>query len=90
MIDFKAYFEPIFLCNCEIWTITSSQAKNTTNVFQRRLLRTYALNVKWSKKWRGMQKNKSYRMEHHYQKKMVEMVWENNQSRRFNKCKEGI
>ena len=50
MTDFRAYFEPIFLCNCEIWTITSSQAENTINVFQRRLLRTYALNVKWSKK----------------------------------------
>ena len=32
---------------------------------------------------RGIQKNKSYRIEYHYPKKTVEMVWENNQSRQF-------
>ena len=43
----RAYLEPIFLCNCEIWTITPSQAVETINAFQRRLLRTYVPNVKW-------------------------------------------
>ena len=46
MAAYRAYIEPIFLRNCEIWTITSSQAENTFNAFQRRLLRTYVLNVK--------------------------------------------
>ena len=44
---FIAYVEPIFLYNCEIWTITPSQCVKATNAFQRRLLRTYVLNVKW-------------------------------------------
>ena len=47
MKAFRAYFEPIFLYNCEIWTITPSQVVKTINAFQRRLLRTYVLNVKW-------------------------------------------
>ena len=38
----------IFLYYCEIWTITPSQAVKTINAFQRRLLRTYVLNVKWA------------------------------------------
>ena len=42
-----AYFQPIFLCNCEIWTITPYQAVKTINAFQQRLLRPYVLNVKW-------------------------------------------
>ena len=40
-------FRDIFLYNCEIWTITSSQAENTINAFQQILLRIYGLNVKW-------------------------------------------
>ena len=36
----SAYFESIFLCNCEIWTITPSHAVKTINAFQRRRLRT--------------------------------------------------
>ena len=47
MKAFRAYVEPIFLYNCEIWTITPSQSVKTINTFQWRLLRTYVLNVKW-------------------------------------------
>ena len=47
MKAFRAYVEPIFLYNCEIWTITPSQAIKTVNTFQRRRLRTYVLNMKW-------------------------------------------
>ena len=43
---FRTYIEPIFLYNSEIWIIKSSQAENTINVFQQRLLRTSVLNVK--------------------------------------------
>ena len=49
MKAFRAYVEPIFLYNCEIWTITSSRAVKTINTVKRRLLRTYVLNVKWPK-----------------------------------------
>ena len=42
MKAFRAYVEPIFLYNFEIWTITPSQAVKTVNTFQRRLLGTYA------------------------------------------------
>ena len=38
MKAFRAYFEPIFLYNCEIWTITPSQVVKTINAFWRRLL----------------------------------------------------
>ena len=48
MKAFRAYFEPIFYCNCKIWTITSSQAVKIINTFQQRLLKTYELNAKWS------------------------------------------
>ena len=48
MKGFRAYVEPIFFYNCKIWIITRSQAVKTINTFQRRLLRTYVLNVKWS------------------------------------------
>ena len=48
MKAFRAYVEPIFFYNCKIWIITPSQAVKTINTFQRRLLRTYVLNVKWS------------------------------------------
>ena len=47
MKAFRAYFEPIFLYNREIWTITPSQVIKTINTFQQRLLRTYVLNAKW-------------------------------------------
>ena len=43
MKAFRAYVEPIFLCNYKIWNITPSQVVKTTNAFQRRLLRT----LKW-------------------------------------------
>ena len=33
-----AYIEPIFLYNCEIWSVTNSQAENIVDPFQRRLL----------------------------------------------------
>ena len=42
----KKTFRDIFLYNCEIWTITSSQAGNTINAFQQILLRIYVLNMK--------------------------------------------
>ena len=47
MKAFRAYVEPIFFYNCEIWTITPSKAVKTINTFQPRLLRTYVLNGKW-------------------------------------------
>ena len=47
MKAFRAYVEPIFFYNCKIWTITPPQAVKTINTFQRRLLKTYVLNVKW-------------------------------------------
>ena len=47
MKPLRVCFGPILLCNCEIWTVTPSQAVKTINAFQRRLLRTYVLNVKW-------------------------------------------
>ena len=31
---FRAYVEPIFLCNCKIWTIKPSQAVKIINTFQ--------------------------------------------------------
>ena len=40
MKAFRAYVEPIFLYNFEIWTIIPSQAIKAINAFQRRLLRT--------------------------------------------------
>ena len=33
MKAFRAYVEPIFLHNCKIWTITSSQVVKTINEF---------------------------------------------------------
>ena len=35
MKAFRAYVEPIFLYNCEIWTIAPSQAVKIINMFQR-------------------------------------------------------
>ena len=41
--------------------------------------------VKWNNQtlseMKSIQKNKSYRNEHHYAKKTAEMIWESNQSR---------
>ena len=47
MKPLRVYFGPMFLCNCEIWTVTPSQAVKIINAFQQRLLRTYVLNLKW-------------------------------------------
>ena len=44
---FNACIAPIFLCNAELWTTTST-INDTINAFQRRLLR-YALNIKYPK-----------------------------------------
>ena len=44
---YKTYVEPIFLYNCELWTITPTIAKQI-NCFHRRQLRT-AINVKYPK-----------------------------------------
>ena len=48
MKAFRAHAEPIFPYNCKIWTTTPSQAVKTINAFQRRLLRSDVLNIKWS------------------------------------------
>ena len=71
---------------------TKIKAVKTINTFQRRLLRTYVLNAKWPNivKNERIQKNRSHRMEQHYSKTKVKMVWESNQSRRINTSKEGI
>ena len=47
MSAFTTYIEPIFLYNCELWSLTTCQAENTIDAFQRRLLRTFVLNVSW-------------------------------------------
>ena len=44
---FNACIAPIFLCNSELWTTTSS-TNGIINAFQRRLLR-YAINIKYPK-----------------------------------------
>ena len=49
---FDAYASSIFLFNSEIWTITKGD-EDIIDAFQRRLLRTYVLNVKWPKKVRS-------------------------------------
>ena len=43
---FKAYIEPIFLYNSEVWTLTKTMDQQI-NAFQRKLIRTFILNVKW-------------------------------------------
>ena len=45
--------------------------------------------AEYRQKWRGIQKKKSHKIEHHRLKQTVEMIWEGNQSRQFNTCKEG-
>ena len=47
MKAFRAYVESIFIYNCKIQTTAPSQAVKINNAFQRRLLTTYVLNVKW-------------------------------------------
>ena len=47
MKAYRAYVELIFFYKCEIWTVILSQALKTINTFQRRLLRTYVVKVKW-------------------------------------------
>ena len=47
MKAFSAYIEPVSHHNCKIWRIAPSQIVKTINAFQRRLFRTYVLNVKW-------------------------------------------
>ena len=47
MSAFRTYIEPVFLYNCELWSITISQTENIINSFQRRLLRSFVLNVRW-------------------------------------------
>ena len=46
MLAFTTYIEPIFLYNCELWSVTLVQAENKIDAFHRRLLRTYVINVK--------------------------------------------
>ena len=90
MKAFGAYVEPIFLYKYEIWTITPSQAVKTINAFQRRLLRTYVLQVKWPNIVKNEDLNRSHRMEQHHSKTKTGMVWESNQNRRINTSEEGI
>ena len=48
VITFKTYIESIFLYNSELWTITKN-LHTQIDSFQRRLIRTFILNVKWPK-----------------------------------------
>ena len=92
MSSFRAYIELIILYNCKIWTITS-QAENTINAFQRRLLNTYVLNMKWPNTVRIEEVYKRTRATEWsttIQKKTIEMVWENNLTRRLNTCRESF
>ena len=43
---FNAYISSIFLYNSETWTVTKTLNKQIDS-FQRRLLRTFVLNIKW-------------------------------------------
>ena len=45
---FNAYVASIYLYNSELWTITKT-LKNNIDSFQRRILRTNVLNVRWPK-----------------------------------------
>ena len=46
---FNVYITSIFLYNSEIWTLNKTEEKKI-DAFQRRLLRTNVLNIKWPKK----------------------------------------
>ena len=43
---FKSYIIPIFLYNSELWTLTNSM-QSKVDSFQRRVIRTCVLNVRW-------------------------------------------
>ena len=46
MRTFNAYVSSIFLYNAELWTLTANLEK-AIDSFQRRLLRSHVLNIKW-------------------------------------------
>ena len=46
MRTFNAYVQPIFLYNCETWTLTVTKEKSI-DCFHRRILRKNVLDVKW-------------------------------------------
>ena len=46
---FTTYIQPVFLYNCETWTLTKLENEKI-DTFQRRLTRKYILNIKWPKK----------------------------------------
>ena len=43
---FKSYVTPMFLYNFELWTLTNNMQRKVDS-FQRRIIRTFALNVRW-------------------------------------------
>ena len=43
---FNTYLATIFLCNSELWTLTETMVKSI-DVFQRKVLRIYVLNMKY-------------------------------------------
>ena len=43
---FKSYITPIFLYNSELWTLTNNMQRKEGS-FQRRIIRTFVLNVRW-------------------------------------------
>ena len=43
---FKSYITPIFLYSSELWTLTNNM-KRKVDSFQRRIIRTFVLNVRW-------------------------------------------
>ena len=45
---FKCYVNSVFLYNCEVWTLTKGLCQKIDS-FQRRILRTHVLNVRWPK-----------------------------------------
>ena len=45
---FQAYITPVFLYNSELWTLTKTLKSQIDN-FQRRILRSYVLNIRWPK-----------------------------------------
>ena len=93
MKAFRAYFEPIFLCNGKIWTITPSQViKNHLCIPAETLesLCTKRKMAQYRQKWGRIQKSRSHRMEEDHSKTNIEMVSESNQTRRINASDEGV
>ena len=43
---FKSYITPIFSYNSELWTLTNNMQRKVDS-FQRRIIRTFVLNVRW-------------------------------------------